>query len=166
MEEQSHSFPLAHSLTPVVNFQNVKRTYLGLPYTPCTETFSTNNYTEVLILEQRRHQERIDEKPYKESICVFKALINKIIRNCNCYLDYIDGIQNYLPDQHQLLPCNFLVHATCVSQLVDSFGFSKFYSGLSYSLVGAQIGNFTFWYEGEVHHLRSDQCIETMWLGN
>ena len=35
MEEQSHSFPLAQSLTPVVNFQNVKRTYLGFPYTPC-----------------------------------------------------------------------------------------------------------------------------------
>ena len=34
MEEQSHSFPLAQSLTPVVNFQNVKRTYLGFPYTP------------------------------------------------------------------------------------------------------------------------------------
>ena len=125
MEEQSHSFPLAHSLTPVVNFQNVKRTYLGLPYTPCTETFSTNNYTEVLILEQRRHQERKEEKPYKESICVFTALINKIIANCNCYLDYIDGIENYLPESHQLAPCNFLVHATCVSQLVDSFQWSE-----------------------------------------
>ena len=31
--------------------------------------------------------------PLKESICVFKALINKIIKNCKCYLDYIDGIQ-------------------------------------------------------------------------
>lgn len=31
--------------------------------------------------------------PWKESICVFKALINKIIKNCKCYLDYIDGIQ-------------------------------------------------------------------------
>ena len=33
--------------------------------------------------------------PFKESICVFKALINKIIKNCKCYLDYIDGIQVY-----------------------------------------------------------------------
>ena len=33
--------------------------------------------------------------PLKESICVFKALINKIIKNCKCYLDYIDGIQVY-----------------------------------------------------------------------
>ena len=83
MEEQSHSFPLAHSLTPVVNFQNVKRTYLGVPYTPCTgcsqssryffsfrtnaETFSTNNYTEVALMEQRKHEEKNDEKPYKGS---------------------------------------------------------------------------------------------------
>ena len=74
------------SMISVVNFQNVKRTYLGVPYTPCTgcsqfmyllvvvtlrtltETFSTNNYTEVALMEQRKHEEKNDEKPYKGSL--------------------------------------------------------------------------------------------------
>ena len=30
-----------------------------------TETYSTNNYTEAFLLEQRIHKERKDERPYK-----------------------------------------------------------------------------------------------------
>ena len=40
-----------------------------------TPTFSTNNYTEALIMEDKIHEESKDEKPYKESICVFTALV-------------------------------------------------------------------------------------------
>ena len=93
LEEQSHSFPLASTLTPVVNFQNVQRllyknilflailklnygfflrTYLGFPYTRCIETKATNNYT---YDEQGRQIYDIGENPYKESLCIFQALM-------------------------------------------------------------------------------------------
>ena len=51
--------------------------------------------------------------------------MTKIIETCNCYLDYIDGIQDYLETNHKLRPCDFLTHTTCVSQLVDSFQWSE-----------------------------------------
>ena len=65
-----------------------------------TGTYSTNNYTEAIIMEQRKHIESKDEKPYKESICVFKALVMKIIKNCKCFLDYIG--QSYLKNPSYL----------------------------------------------------------------
>ena len=35
---------LSPDLAPVINIQNVKRTYLNYPYTKCVDTYATNDY--------------------------------------------------------------------------------------------------------------------------
>ena len=114
------------------------RTYLGFPYTRCIETKATNNYT---YDEQGRQIYDIGENPYKESLCIFQALMEvenlpiflvffnfnsqKIERTCGCLPDYIEGVRREHNSSNMLKSCNFFEHTTCVSILVDGFQWSE-----------------------------------------
>lgn len=109
---QSHSFPLADSLAPVVSFQNVKRTYLGRPFTDCVVTRSTNVYTEKMAKE-----------PYKKIDCVMRVLMESIARECDCYIGYITDIDRFLPNStlNTLNTCNFTTHGHCCAPIIERF---------------------------------------------
>ena len=44
MVEQKHSILITPKLTPIVSLQNVKRTFLGKPFTNCHQTNATNRW--------------------------------------------------------------------------------------------------------------------------
>lgn len=68
IEDQSHSFPIAPSLTPVVDFQNVRRKYIGLPYTECRKSANINSYEKLGDFHDETYH-----NIYKENSCVFKV---------------------------------------------------------------------------------------------
>ena len=83
------------------SFQNIHKTYLGKPYTDCKVTKSTNTYA---------HFHDNYDDTYKKIDCVQRALMSKIMKECGCFLDYIDNVQNFLPKNHSLKGCDFYSH--------------------------------------------------------
>ena len=69
---------------PVVEFQNVERTLLGIPFSECVQSSATNNYNMIL---PNGVQAR-----YTQTLCEFGLLLDEIHKYCGCYLDYIDFV--------------------------------------------------------------------------
>ena len=59
------AFHTHHEMVPDLVLCLNENTHNALEPLISTETFSTNNYTEAFLLEQRIHKERKDERPYK-----------------------------------------------------------------------------------------------------
>ena len=78
IEDEIHSFTITPGLLPVAFLQNIQKTYLGLPYTKCVQTYSTNSY------------DRDGSKPiYKPNQCHYEEMMKKILHYCDCYPGYI-----------------------------------------------------------------------------
>ena len=86
--DSSDQVLLSPDLAPVINIQNVKRTYLNYPYTKCVDTYATNDYG---FLNET------NPKPiYSDSGCIMNELANTLCDMCGCYPGYmevIDGVQ-------------------------------------------------------------------------
>ena len=69
---------------PVVEFQNVERTLLGIPFSECVQSSATNNYNMILPYDVQAR--------YTQTLCEFGLLLDEIHKYCGCYLDYIDFV--------------------------------------------------------------------------
>ena len=75
---------VASGLMPVVEFQNVERTLLGIPFSECVQSSATNNYNMILPYDVQAR--------YTQTLCEFGLLLDEIHKYCGCYLDYIDFV--------------------------------------------------------------------------
>ena len=75
---------LSPDLAPVINIQNVKRTYLNYPYTKCIDTYATNDYGFL--------NETSPRSIYSDSGCIMNELANTLCDMCGCYPGYMERI--------------------------------------------------------------------------
>lgn len=79
-------------LTPVLNVVNVRTILLGKPYTDCNPDYG-----------------------YTAQSCVYTKLMNRIVEICECYPAYVEDARQLINDSKAEKPCNFYLHAACVS---------------------------------------------------
>ena len=95
--EKLHSIPLTTRVSPLVAFQNIKRTFLGRPFRHCIPTNVTNNYPQARSL-MTRDQQTSPARLIREDggMSLNKRLLG----------DLIKGRQVYDASYHQA-DCNF-----------------------------------------------------------
>ena len=86
---------VASGLMPVVEFQNVERTLLGIPFSECVQSSATNNYNMILPYDVQAR--------YTQTLCEFGLLLDEIHKYCGCYLDYIDFVGKTYSQSAQIL---------------------------------------------------------------
>ena len=67
--EKLHSIPLTTRVSPLVAFQNIKRTFLGRPFRHCIPTNVTNNYPQ---------GKQVYDASYHQADCNFRLLIGRL----------------------------------------------------------------------------------------
>ena len=61
----------------------------------CRQTETTNDYS----------KENTAQNSYKRIDCVMNVLMSMISGECNCFLDYIENVVEFLPKQNNLTGC-------------------------------------------------------------
>ena len=86
---------------------------LGSPFTPCIHSGEQAVTGGEDDLWQQNNQ-------YKEHSCLQIYLMHQIIKNCGCYLSYIDEL-NMTARDYGLSACTFSQHARCASNIIRQF---------------------------------------------
>ena len=92
---------LSPDLAPVIDIQNVKRTYLGYPYTDCVKTFATNNYSYLFNSNPQKIYSGIlfiysvvFTFDLIDSTCIMNELMDIICKLCGCFPSYLASVHD------------------------------------------------------------------------